>query len=138
MSMPAGRCLCGAVRFTVAAVDPEYHACHCGMCLRWSGGPFLSVSTTGALFQGKENITVYESSPWADRGFCNKCGSILFYHLKQNDEYVISIGAFENSSAFKLIGEIFIDRKPAGYGFAGDHPRLTEAEAIAKFSFAKN
>jgi hypothetical protein len=34
------------------------------------------------------------------------------------------------------VGEIFVDNKPAGYAFAGDHPRLTEAEFLAQFSGA--
>lgn len=134
MSAASGHCLCGAVRFTVESVDPHYWACHCSMCLRWSAGPFLSVSTTGVSFEGKEYMTVFGSSEWADRGFCNKCGTILFYRLKEKDEYEMNTGTFDDSSSFKMIGEIFIDQKPDGYDFAGDHPRLTEAEALAKFS----
>jgi hypothetical protein len=34
------------------------------------------------------------------------------------------------SICFRITGEIFIDRKPPGYDFAGDHPRLTEAETM--------
>ena len=79
-------------------------------------------------------MTVFGSSEWADRGFCNKCGTILFYRLKEKDEYEMNTGTFDDSSSFKMIGEIFIDQKPDGYDFAGDHPRLTEAEALAKFS----
>ncbi len=134
MSSAGGQCLCGAVRFTVDTVDPHHHACHCGMCRRWSGGPLFAMSTTGASFEGEENITVYDSSDWAERGFCRRCGTNLFYRLKQAGNYVICAGTFDDSSLFKLVGEIFIDNKPDGYDFAGDHPRLTEAETIAKFS----
>jgi hypothetical protein len=42
------------------------------------------------------------------------------------------VGAFDDTGSFGLNEEIFIDRKPAAYGFAGDHPRLTEAETIAR------
>lgn len=129
-----GQCLCGAVRFTVDSVDPHHHACHCGMCRRWTGGPLLAASVSGATFEGQENITVYDSSDWAERGFCRHCGANLFYRLKQIDQYAICIGSFDDSTQFKLIGEYFIDQKPDGYDFAGDHPRLTEAETIAKFS----
>ena len=41
------------------------------------------------------------------------------------------VGAFDDTDSFALNAEIFIDRKPASYDFAGDHPRLTEAETIA-------
>ncbi len=39
-------------------------------------------------------------------------------------------GVFDDAEAFSLAGEIYIDSKPAGYGFVGDHPRLTEQEFL--------
>jgi len=27
-------------------------------------------------FEGEENISVFSSSEWAERGFCNKCGAV--------------------------------------------------------------
>ena len=42
------------------------------------------------------------------------------------------MGAFDDQAAFKLVLEIFSDRKPDAYSFAGDHPRWTEAETFAK------
>jgi hypothetical protein len=33
-----------------------------------------------------------------------------------------------------MVGEIFVEDKPDAFDFAGDHPRLTGAEAIKKFS----
>jgi hypothetical protein len=44
------------------------------------------------------------------------------------------VGAFDNVDDFVLTSEIFIDRKPGGYSIAGDHPRLTEADTIARYS----
>jgi len=37
----SGGCLCGAVRFTATPENRNVGACHCGMCRRWSAGPFL-------------------------------------------------------------------------------------------------
>ena len=37
-----GLCLCGGVRVE-AELNQHLEACHCGMCRRWGGGPFLSV-----------------------------------------------------------------------------------------------
>ena len=44
------------------------------------------------------------------------------------------VGAFDDPSPFRLVEEIFIDKKPAGYALSGNHPRLTEAETFAKFA----
>jgi hypothetical protein len=46
------------------------------------------------------------------------------------------VGTFDEPGQFTLTSEIFVDRKPGGYAFAGDHERLTEAETIAKFKDA--
>lgn len=137
MSSAGGQCLCGAVRFTVESVNPEFYACHCTMCLRWCGGPFLSVTAAGLKFEETEHLIVFESSEWAERGFCCVCGTNIFYHVIETADYDVNTGTFDDASSFKMIGEIFIDQKPATYEFVGDHPRLTGAEAVAKFSFAE-
>lgn len=129
-----GQCLCGAVSFGVGAVNTEYHACHCSMCRRWAGGPLFASAVENVRFQGQENITEYSSSEWAARGFCRTCGSNIYYRLKETDYLMICVGTFDDPKLFSLVGEIFIDHKPAGYDFAGDHPRLTEAEALAEFT----
>ncbi|MEX0810094.1 MAG: GFA family protein [Dongiaceae bacterium] len=133
MPSGSGQCLCGAVRFTAKEVETEYHACHCGMCRRWAGSPLFAAAVTGLAFDGEENILRYESSEWAQRGSCKRCGSNLFYYLKPADRYVMCVGAFDEPKNFELAGEIFIDHKPDGYAFAGDLPKQTEAEVMAEF-----
>lgn len=134
MASRSGGCLCGAVRFAAEDTETDYHACHCGMCRRWSGGPFFGAKTSRVVFEGAETLARYASSAWAERGFCKACGSTLFYYLKPTQSFVMSVGSFDDPSAFRLVEEIFIDRKPNGYAFAGDHPRLTEADTFAKFA----
>ena len=136
MSPASGQCLCGAVRFTADKVDKEFYACHCKMCLRWCGGPYMSVSATGIKFENTEHLKVFDSSSWAERSFCSACGTNIYFHVKGHDEYEINTGTFDDASSFKMIGEIFVDDKPAFYEFAGDHPRMTGAEAIERFSFS--
>jgi hypothetical protein len=129
-----GRCLCGAVTFTAQNINNNVTACHCGMCRRW-GGPLLAVSCgTEIAFEGQENITVYNSSDWAERGFCKKCGSHLFYRLKEINEYEISAGLFDNQAIFNFDLQVFIDRKPAFYSFANKTKEMTEAEVFEKYA----
>jgi hypothetical protein len=134
MTSISGKCLCGAVRYSATAAEVHHHACHCSMCRRWAGGPVLASTVTGVAFQGEEHIGRYSSSDWAQRGFCQQCGSHLFYYLVPADLYMMCVGSFDDAAPFVLSTEIFIDEKPAGYSFAGEHPRLTGAEAVAAFS----
>jgi hypothetical protein len=101
------------------------------MCRQWSGGPAFAAGVGKVSFEGEDNISRYESSAWAERGFCDRCGTNLFYRLKEADHYVMWMGTFDDQTPFKLAGEIFVDEKPAGYDLAGDHPRLTGEEFMA-------
>ena len=126
-----GQCLCGAVKFTAEDVDTHVHACHCSMCRNWTGGPMQAAQVGNVEFSGEEFIKRYASSDWAERGFCTECGTSLFYRLKEPEMYMMPTGAFDDADQFELAGEIFIDEKPSGYSFAGDHPRMTAAEFMA-------
>jgi hypothetical protein len=129
-----GHCLCGAVAFTAEDVDTSIHVCHCSMCRRWSGGPAFSVSVRSVAFEGGDHIVRFDSSAWAERGFCDRCGTSLFYRLKKTDQYFLNMGAFEDQSSFVVTDEIYIDEKPAGYAIAGDHPRLTGEQFLASLN----
>ena len=133
MTEQRGQCQCGAVTFTAEEVDSEFGAGHCRMCQRWSGGIFFATTVHGLDFEGEQHISRYRSSDWAERGFCSKCGSHLFYRLVKSDDYEMCVGTFDDQSSFALKTEIFVDRKPDGYALAGDHPRLTEAQTLEKY-----
>ncbi len=133
--MMTGRCLCGAVSFSAEHVETEHHACHCGMCRRWAGGSaFLAAMCEGVTLTGEAQLGRYDSSEWAARGFCKQCGTTLFYFLKPTQAYAMSVGAFDDQERFRLVREIFIDRKPSGYAFVGDHERWTEAETFERLT----
>jgi hypothetical protein len=130
-----GACLCKAVTFAATDVSPKFSACHCGMCRRWNGGaPYFAVGVQTVAFDGAEHIARYDSSQWAERGFCTRCGTHLFYFLKPVQRYLISMGCFDDTSPFTISREIFIDRKPEGYALVGDHERWTEAETFARLA----
>ena len=135
MSM-TGQCLCGAVKFAVDEAENAFHSCHCGMCRRWSGGPAMAAAVSEPTFSGEEHIARYASSDWAERGFCRRCGSNLFYYLKPRNQYMMWIGAFDDQAAFRMSGEIFIEEKPGSYAFAGEHPRMTGKEFMRAMGYS--
>lgn len=136
-SKTTGGCLCGAVRFTLNAAPTEYAACHCGMCRKFSGGIELGVQVPpgGVVWDNEDAIKTYASSDWAERGFCGTCGSSLFWRLTAEGPMQgmlsLSGGALDTLEGIRLTSEIYIDHKPAGHDFAGDHMRMTEAELLA-------
>jgi hypothetical protein len=126
-----GSCLCGAVRFTAGQAQTSIGACHCAMCRKWGGGPFISVRCESDVsFDGEDNISRYNSSAWADRGFCKICGSHLFFRLKENGHYFMPAGLFDDQDPFSFDRQVYIDAKPHYYSFANATSDLTEAEIL--------
>ena len=81
-----GHCLCGAVTLRAAINHSQVGACHCATCRRWGGGPLLAIeSDQPVAFDGAQQISVYASSDWAERGFCKECGTHLFYRLLEKN-----------------------------------------------------
>ena len=126
-----GHCLCGAVQFEGVAAK-EVGVCHCRMCRRWAGGPFVSVHCTEATFSGMEHIGVYASSAWAERGFCTKCGTHLYYKLLPTGEYYLPAGMLETDD-FEFTTQVYIDCKPDYYDFANQTQMVTEQQIVAQF-----
>ncbi|MGL4617934.1 MAG: GFA family protein [Chroococcidiopsis sp.] len=134
-SIAKGSCLCGAVSLSTTSIDRHIAACHCSMCRKWGGGALLAVECgSDVSFQGEDNIGIYQSSEWAERGFCKQCGSHLFYRLKQNNQYYIPAGIFDNDEGLVFEHQVFIDEKPAYYSFANETKNLTGAELFAQFA----
>ena len=85
-------------------------------------------------FEGKENISVFDSSAWAERGFCSTCGTHLFYRLKDGNQYIMPAGLFDDDERFVFDNQVFIDEKPPFYRFANETEELTGAEVFAKYA----
>ena len=130
-----GSCLCGNVLIDAKNMSLNVGACHCNMCRKWGGGPFMEVDCgTEVSFTGEENITVFSSSNWADRGFCSMCGTHLFYRLKDSMQYMIPVGLFESDDNYVFESQVFIDEKPSFYSFSNKTNNMTGAELFEKYA----
>ena len=130
-----GTCLCGSVSLSATNINRHVAACHCNMCRKWGGGAMLAVECdSNVSFSGEENIGVFQSSEWAERGFCQKCGSHLFYRLKDKSIYFIPAGIFDNSEGFVFDLQVFIEEKPEYYSFANQTKNMTGEEIFAQYA----
>nr|WP_067290389.1 GFA family protein [Marinobacterium profundum] len=128
-------CLCGSVKIRVKNIDPKFTVCHCSSCQTWGGGPlFMLQCGTDVVFEGKESIKEYESSAWASRGFCSKCGTHLFSRFKKTGTYNMPVGLFPTTEGLEMTMQYFSDLKPDYYCFSNETAEMTEAEIYAHFS----
>lgn len=140
MASKTGSCLCGSVTYELAEEPTSYGACHCGMCRKFSGGIELGIQvmSDGVKFKPTETLAIYESSDWAERGFCVGCGSSIFWRLTTEGEmegmFSIAAGTLDDMSGLKFEAEVYIDHKPDSHAFEGERNRLTEAEVLEIFN----
>ncbi|MEM7074319.1 MAG: GFA family protein [Pseudomonadota bacterium] len=130
--MPDGSCLCGDIRFEYPrdAVGVTT-ACHCGQCRKQSGHvwaiaevPKVQVSIEGAPCW-------YSSSPGTERGFCPRCGSVLFWRAEDEDLMSVSLGALDGPTSLKLESHIFVKDKGDYYEIADGLPQHAAFEEDA-------
>lgn len=130
-----GTCLCGAVSLHIEHKNPYLGVCHCGICRRWGGGPFMTLECHSApRIEGLEHVQTYSSSEWAERGFCSKCGTHLFYRLREGEFYAIAAGLFDQGKDWPFALQVFIDEKPDNYQFANVTREMTGEEVFKAWS----
>ena len=129
-----GQCMCGAVAYRAETGD-RVSVCYCKMCQRWASGVFMGVLTESfEVTKGDDRLSVIKSSDWAERGFCSECGSTLWYGTAHDGARYLAAGLFDNAGGMTLVGELYVDKRPSGYAFAGDLHGMTKAEVEAFFS----
>jgi hypothetical protein len=83
MSEVLGACLCGDLRFAAALPSKWVAHCHCSMCRRAHGAgvvTWLGAEAAQCRIEDPQGrLQWYTSSPGAERGFCGRCGSTLFF-----------------------------------------------------------
>ncbi|WP_240620869.1 GFA family protein [Pseudooceanicola lipolyticus] len=138
MSTRTGQCMCGAVRFSARDVPDTFGACHCEMCRRWTGSALLGITVPVASveWQGEAHIRTLQSSDWAERAWCQRCGTGLYYHVTldgpMSANYEIPVGLLDDLSGLEMDSEIYIDHKPHAYAYAGERLRMTRKQILEK------
>jgi hypothetical protein len=78
-------------------------------------------------------VATYPTSPFAERGFCARCGSHLWFRdLAEGAPWEMVPGTFPEAANFPLVSEVYVDRAPVWAALSGDHRRVTRAEYEAR------
>lgn len=126
-----GRCLCGGVSVSIPASRTAVGVCHCDTCRRWTSGPWMAIQAPEAEISG-EMLKVYQSSAFAERGFCETCGSVIFHRPQDGPERAISAGLFD-PQGLVLAFEICTDKQPDFYDFKPAPKRQTTASVAMQW-----
>ena len=113
-----GSCLCGRVTYEVDGPLRPVIACHCSQCRKTSGHHVAATSAPRERVTISGEVTWYQSSDVARRGFCGICGSSLFWDGK-GANLAIFAGTLDGPTGLRIEGHIFCADK-------GDYYEITD------------
>ncbi|MDM3871904.1 GFA family protein [Porticoccus sp. W117] len=122
MKTLTGSCMCGDVRYEVTGECREVVACHCVEC-RKSSGHYTAATATrpeNLKLLGDDGLKWYRSSPKAQRGFCQNCGSTLFWKPDSGDRISIFAGSLDGQTGLQMTSHIYSQEKGDYYTIEGD------------------
>ena len=124
--MKQGSCLCGGVTYELTGDLRPSVACHCLQC-RKTSGHYVSatqVQPDQLSFTKDATLTWFQSSPEAARGFCNACGSSLFWkHKGDNGAVSVMSGTIDGATDITTEKHIFTAFKGDYYDIADTMPQ---------------
>ena len=111
----SGGCQCGAVRWHATEVGDNPHICFCRMCQKASGNFFADLVRIKVehLTWTRGTPSEFNSSDSAARGFCNQCGTPLYYRSRAGAHVSMTIGSFDTPHAIPIRYQM---------GLEGRHP----------------
>lgn len=124
-----GGCYCGAVRYRVAAAPVEVSHCHCGICRRTTGAPFVTWATVpAAAFAFTAGApAVLRSTPQAERQLCSSCGTALTFRERARPELIdVTAGSLDEPSALRPDEHIWTASQLRWLSLDDDLPRHLE------------
>jgi len=121
--MTKGRCLCGDISFETAATPQGACACHCGQCRKQSGHFWASAYVAKSDLSISGTVKWYAASEAAERGFCPRCGSFLFWHAHAEETISFSLGGLDAPTGLTLEKHIFVADKGDYYEIADGLPQ---------------
>ncbi len=103
-----GGCQCGAVRYRLDSAPDGANICHCRMCQKAGGAPFMAFAgvPADAFKVTRGVVTAYVSSEIAERGFCAGCGTPLTYRGLKNSHISFTIGSLDDPNSVSPTGQL--------------------------------
>jgi hypothetical protein len=131
MSMLTGGCFCGAIRYQATGRPLSATNCHCTMCRRVTGAPFLTWFSVRAgdfqMLRGKP--ARFNTSEHVTRSFCSRCGTHLtFQYANLPDILYVTSCSLDDPTLAPPVDNIYTDARLAWIGpdglpdYRADHP----------------
>jgi hypothetical protein len=133
-----GGCQCGAVRYRLGAEPTGANVCHCRMCQKAGGGPFM---TFGGVRLSQFAVTrgvlaTFSSSDIAERGFCARCGTPLTYRGLGSDRISVTLGSLDDPDAVEPRTQLGVESRVGWLLASLSLPEIRTEQWLAKKNIA--
>jgi hypothetical protein len=124
-----GKCMCGAVRFTVADEFLYAANCHCSNCRRATGSafkPFAGIEREKFdIVGGADRVTFYGGEAGHDAR-CGACGSLLYSLVRDGAFVHVAMGALIDEPGIRPSKHIYVGSKAPWYTITDNLPQYEE------------
>ena len=130
--MLAGKCLCGAVQYTVADAFVYAANCHCSNCRRTTGAAFKPFAGIGRdklrLVRGEDGLLIFGDATGHDVR-CKACGSFLYSVVRDGAFVHVGMGTLVDAPTIRPSRHIFVGSKAPWFTITDDLPQHDEFPA---------
>jgi hypothetical protein len=125
-SVVEGGCACGSIRYRGENRPDHETYCHCTICRKVSGAPVVAWITfpEGNFRFTRGQPERYDSSDWAYREFCSRCGTQLTFHDKRDPGRVdVTTSSLDDPGTFPPKDHIWVRSRIPWFEVADALPR---------------
>jgi hypothetical protein len=125
----AGKCECGAVRYSVADEFLYASNCHCSRCRAATGSafkPFAGIEREKLeITNGADGLLIVGEEALNDTR-CARCGSLLFSVVRDGAFVHVALGSLVDSPTLRPTKHIFVGSKAPWFEITDDLPQFEE------------
>jgi hypothetical protein len=128
-----GSCCCGEIAYTAKAIQPLWY-CHCQQCRKMTGHHMAAAQVSLNDIEIKGEAKWYYVSDSSRHGFCENCGSQVFWRNDNNDFLSITGGSIDDAPTLQVAGHVFVGEKGDYYEISGDEKRYICWDSTIQYS----
>jgi hypothetical protein len=125
----AGKCECGAVRYSVADEFLYASNCHCSRCRAATGSafkPFAGIEREKLqITNGADGLLIVGEETLNDTR-CARCGSLLFSVVRDGAFVHVALGSLVDAPSMRPTKHIFVGSKAPWFEITDDLPQFEE------------
>jgi hypothetical protein len=132
-----GGCQCGAVRYQLGATPTGPSICHCRMCQKAGGAPFMAFAGVrrAQLRWTRGAPRIFQSSNKAERGFCGDCGTPLTFSMKERDRISVTIASLDDPARVPPRDQLGIEARLPWFATMHKLPELRTSDWMTAEKF---